>query len=595
MLSLTLAALALASGPAAPQATLATVATERTAARLDLIPANALLVGWVENVRTSLNTIAGNQFYEFAREHPEVLRQLNLEFPVELLDLFGPEATEEKLQAMDGESRLAHQLLALSTGGASAYLSIDRDLDFVGGMIFEIEGSVPAAAEILREYWSGDDGEQLKFTQRGDLLIGASAQAGLSPSADRWAVLLGHDTLVWLFSESEERYMNEIERLALRMAGGDADELPFSESAILGESTRSLRLQGGINGLVNLEWPMAWLRDLVENEDSWSPVRSGSPQERFILQSGLLDMRWMRASAAPGPGELLDFEFQVHVPDGSLLGVAADQFGPLPTDLLDRLPGDALSLLGVNYDIASLLFSLYDAFETLEGDLSEIIADQLALASEIAGVDIEEEFLAQFTGRMVRAVDTLASTNESDVKRALRRNELPSTWAVEVRDPETVWANLEDLGYRVSPDLELETVDVGGYEVVQPVEGLLNRYWVTAGPLGRGYAVFGTTQERTVGVLDAFLAPTYPEAGAEPLRRIYREFAGASVLHTARTPDVLRAGFELWQEQGYSRQDTPEGRAREDAALRAINTLSGTFTQIGDRVPLGLAYRLRMR
>ncbi|MEO0763194.1 MAG: hypothetical protein AAFZ09_15555, partial [Pseudomonadota bacterium] len=48
--------------------------------------------------------------------------------------------------------------------------------------------------------------------------------------------------------------------------------------------------------------------------------------------------RWIRASLDPGVGSALDIEVQVHVPQGSLLAVAAYQFGPLPLDLLDRLP-----------------------------------------------------------------------------------------------------------------------------------------------------------------------------------------------------------------------------------------------------------------
>ena len=88
----------------------------------------------------------------------------------------------------------------------------------------------------------------------------------------------------------------------------------------------------------------------------------------------------------------------MHVPRGTWLARLADHLRPVPLAALARVPGDATSVGAWNVDVYGIYRTLLAGADTLHEGLGELISVQVTEFGSLAGVDLEEDVLALFTG-----------------------------------------------------------------------------------------------------------------------------------------------------------------------------------------------------
>jgi hypothetical protein len=134
---------------------------------------------------------------------------------------------------------------------------------------------------------------------------------------------------------------------------------------------------------------------MTASGETWDEMDDG---DGIAKKLGLDQVRWAHLKADIGAGEVLELSLSVHIPRATFLGKCFDLFGPLPVDLMKRMPGEGSGFSLGNYDLAGL----WREIKTFCGEIDpETLAELEAgvdEASSAAGFDVEE-LIQAFDGR----------------------------------------------------------------------------------------------------------------------------------------------------------------------------------------------------
>jgi hypothetical protein len=118
---------------------------------------------------------------------------------------------------------------------------------------------------------------------------------------------------------------------------------------------------------------------------------SGVSQEPgFPAKAGLDQVRWVHGKMDIGAGEELDFSLSAHVPRGTFVGAIADRCGPLPKELLKRLPSEGTGVSLMSFDVAGLWQDLRDFLRQHYPDALAELETSIQEGEQEMGFDVEE-------------------------------------------------------------------------------------------------------------------------------------------------------------------------------------------------------------
>ena len=440
------------------------LATQEKASCLDLTPSDAVFAVHLDSVSELRTQLTRNNYYRFLTSPEGLLGAFGDEVPVELRTILALDPTEEQLAALDEESRTILSLLHAVSGSATVYVAnASLGEEPLVGVVLEPGDRMPQFAELVAEI-AAKSGE-ISLLERGPVRVGVPTRsltgqgeftAGMIFSADRFGFVTGED---------QEAVQAEFERLVERMSGENGSSLLANERFL--ESRSALTSPGQIDLFLDVATLMQWVALAPSDPDG------PSPQE--VLETiGADRMRWIAGRANIGTGEVMDLEFQAHIPKDSMVASVADLFGPLPFGLIERIPTDAIAVGGLNFDMTGLFNLALDSVDQFAEGMGELGRAQIEQFSSMLGVDLEADLLEQFTGGFATySVPAREIDFESDPMAAMMQSSgLATAWVVELYDADLVADSFDGLidfaGGAGGMSLELETVSVSGMDLLQP-------------------------------------------------------------------------------------------------------------------------------
>ncbi len=467
------------------------LATQEEESCLDLAPSDAVFAVHLDSVSELRTQLVRNNYYQFLTSPEGVLGVFGDEVPVELRTILALDPTEEQLAALDEESRAILGLLHAVSGSATLYVThANPGEEPVVGVVLEPGDRMPQFAELVTEL--AQKSGEISILERGPLRVGVPTRsltgqgdfhAGMIFSADRFGFTAGED---------DEAVRAEFERLVDRMSGAEGSSLLANERFV--EARGALTSPGQIDLFLDVATLMQWAALAPELPND------SNPQE--ILQTiGADRMRWMAGRANIGTGEVMDLEFQVHIPENSMVASMADLFGPLPLNLIERIPADAVAVSGLNFDLAGLFDLALDSVDQFAEGMGELGRAQIEQFGSMLGVDLEADLLDQFTGGFATySIPAQELDFEEDPMAAMMLSSgFATAWVIELYDADLVADSIDGLIEFASGmmtgglGIGLETMSVSGMDLLQPA--------------GTPFA-FGFQQNAGMGAMAAGLDPS---------------------------------------------------------------------------------------
>lgn len=276
-------------------------------------------------------------------------------------------------------------LQAAVHGGAAFFLLPARGGGFSGGLLLQPEGDEGVVEDALRRLAGMLQGKATLTRERyADVDLLRVEQ----PGEDEVVVAFSTRQLVAVLFGPDALTVDELAHQTIDRRLGIDERRSFATGRLRRSAPERV-----------LEPAFAFHLDVQRLLDAARPGWRRSAEVRALEQVGLSRIAWVHGLADVGAGEELELALSLHVPEGALLDGLADAFGPLPTELLERFPERSLGVGFANYDVAEA-FDAVQAFlgEHHPADLEQLRAG-LRLAGAQLGCDLEQDLIAQLTGR----------------------------------------------------------------------------------------------------------------------------------------------------------------------------------------------------
>ena len=445
-------------------ATVSAAQALQTEDTLALAPADAFLVAHLDDADGLRSQLARNQYYRFLTSPQGLPGALGSRWPAELQAVLSLDPTEEELASLGEEERKILELLQTIRGSATFYLAqASMDHEPVVGIALQPGERMEDFVRLVSGF--AEDSGEVTLLERNGLQVGVPTRSLTDSSKFEAGMIFSADTFALVAGDSPERTREEFERMVERMSGGEGESV--AQSPMFPEAMAALRAPGQIDVFLDLTPFLAFADRLPQADDGPAP-------EEVMAEIGLDQMRWVAGRLGVGAGENLDFEMQVYVPEDTRVAAFLDLFGPMPLELMDRLPADLVSVSAGSFDLAGLYDMALDTVNDFAEGMGDMARAQVEQFGGMLGVDLEEDVLRQFTGAFASfSVPAAEFDAESDPMRAaMLSSGLATAWVAELYDGDVLADSLDDLlefgGGMMGMPIELETVQVGGFDLTRP-------------------------------------------------------------------------------------------------------------------------------
>jgi len=205
------------------------------------------------------------------------------------------------------------------------------------------------------------------------------------------------------------------------------------------------------------------------------------PDDHVLRKLGLDEVDWVALRADVGAGEYAGIALAIDVPRDTVLGRALTLFGPIPKDLLERLPSDASSISLWRFDAAGLMAGVRDFLAAEEPEAAEGLETFVAETRTDFGVDLDA-VVSSLTGDFatftmdVPLEELLAEdpTLPAELDPALRKS---SAWFVELSDVAVVRGAIQALAGSFGVAHGIETTELHGVPIHTETSGPLPTTW----------------------------------------------------------------------------------------------------------------------
>ncbi len=469
---------------------------------LRLVPEDALFVARIPDVDGLRQAARANTHYRFLSEPDGLARSVDEEYEqLRIVLEFDP--SPDELAKLEPDAREAHDLAASIDGSVTKFLQFvdSKRWLVVFGAVLSGTIVVPerpmAEVEAVLQGMAARKQQALSVFYRDGFRI-------VQPAPEEEGELIHEATI---FAESWFAHLS-VSSSASQGIETWIDPLLASARAMeAGEVSASV--------LDNPIWNRAnGARSFVPQAELWINVQKlweaekGSETPDFTRFLGLDGVEWIVGGARLGPDEVSEVELAIHVPRGARVNQLLDAFGPLPLHLLERFPLEAGSVTAMNIDPHRLFQTGLALSNTYQSGLGDVASDQVETLSDLLGVDLEEDVLAQIPGPMAAYRPSLEAQMAEGLEREILEGRpggprIPlwleaGTFAVELYDsqifadelPQLVEAAAEWFGVSV----DVKEVPLDGESVVS--FGFGSARWAFEVFELAGGALMGLSQDR---------------------------------------------------------------------------------------------------
>lgn len=273
----------------------------------------------------------------------------------------------------------------------------------------------------------------------------------------------------------------------------------------------------------------------------------GAKERELVDQLGAFDMRWAYANVDLGQGEALELSAGLHVPRDTVLGDFADLLGALPVDLIQKLPPSSSSISLGSYDVWGAWNLLLEVLSNYAPEAFDSLRAGLEGLRAVSDLDVEEELLAQLTGRFagfslpVPVEELSASLAAIGIDAGGEGTAESNGFLVELDDPYTVEDALEKLLLLSGMSAQIREDDHEG-EVYQVLDlGLQTLLWAFTDEA----FVYAATPTPMQALLERVEAPSTDDLHLARFRQVVEECGPeVSILTLSDTRTVVE-GF-VW-------------------------------------------------
>lgn len=355
----------------------------------EIIPADAVVAAWVEDVDGLRETLEGNAWYRFFldEEIQATWRGFAGWFEEQVEAELGDESGATDADDEDGLDPL--EVWRAIHGSFAAFVSPTDDPD------------VPAYGVLVRP---GDDRDA--FDGLYDGVVARCEETWVSSAAD----YAGVDLLVFEGSADDGPEFSvffELADLNARVGGPDRETAlaiahgvidrwqtgqgeGIEASQLLAEARQKTAIQGAIEAFVDVQGLLDWAMQGEEEDEEWQKIEE-------LLR--LRDVHWVHARAGFGDGERLDKVVTFDVPEEGLLRELLSCMGPAPLELARLAPADSKSLNLYSVDLLRLADVILDAVREFDPTFEE---EELAEMEMGLDLDLRDDLLAHVSGEFVQ-------------------------------------------------------------------------------------------------------------------------------------------------------------------------------------------------
>ncbi len=534
----------------AAQAVLATPLIQAPA-DLALVPTDSLVVAHLDSVVGLRAAMQSNQFFKFTMGEQGVMDAFGVQLPPELLILMKNDPSEAELATLGDEWRLAAELIDSIEGGITAYVrpqGFERSPTV--GVIVEPGAGMAEFTAKMRELLAEE--EQVQFVERQGMLVGVPLDS-LGEGGMEAGMVFGDGIFAMVMGDNGSLNGTEFDRLLGRMAGVEGQSI--FDNPRFGAAQRQLSVQGQMDFFLDL----APLMELALKEGAAETLPNGMTGAEVMEQAGISSMEYVVGRFGIGAGENTDFELLAHVPSGTMVSRLLDNFGSLPMGLMRRLPADALSVTGMNFDISGFVNDAIEMSDTFMEGASAQAEMGLAMVTQMIGLDLREDLLGQLTGDIVAFQRALpeggSSADPTSLRGMLEISGTTAGYLVGVRDTSILEGTIEDLidfgAMQGDMDLGIDSAQFGAVTVYTPI---VDTGGMGDVPFAWGFApgVWGLGMRNEV--VAELLSPQ-PEGFKSAIDDkvfgpVIRANSGASSFTVGRTADQLVAMISGMQQLG---------------------------------------------
>lgn len=282
---------------------------------------------------------------------------------------------------------------------------------------------------------------------------------------------------------------------------------------------------------------------LAANGENWEG--SGEEQD-FGKKLGLDQVRWAHLKADIGTGEVLELSVRVHIPRATFLGKCFDLFGPLPTDLLKRMPGEGTSFGVANYDLAGLWREIKTFLGATDPEMLAQFEAGVEDTSTSAGFDIED-LVQSFDGRFasfqikvpIEEVPQMAMMGLEEVPEGLQQG---GGYFIGLRNPEAVKTGIDALLEQTGMASMVTGETFEGTSLSSLDLGMMKLGWCLVADglvIGTPTPMHAFLHQASAGGSSAADVPRFAS--------VVQSFSGVSVLSVADTAMSLQGVLSMFQ------------------------------------------------
>ena len=292
---------------------------------------------------------------------------------------------DEAADEMPEDAPRLEEVIGAIEGGVAAFLrASDTPEDPSFGVLIEVDPS----NDVLLGHFD-------KLVDLAAEEIGAaSSDTYNGANLDILESELGDEAAVWLDVEGlVGMTFGPTREIALETAQGVVDRWTGSDES-KGYAGNELAPGGGPTPAFTVQL------DLPRLMESLGETFGDDEEEEALMEAvGVTAIEWVALSADIGEGEELELSLSAHIPSGNLIGNLLDHMGPMPVDYLDLMPSDSLSVALGAFDLWGMWTTIKDFMREYAPDDLEEMEAGLAAGKDEMGFDIEQDLLAQITGR----------------------------------------------------------------------------------------------------------------------------------------------------------------------------------------------------
>jgi hypothetical protein len=376
---------------------------------LDLVSADAMLVARVTDLPGLRQTAARNDFVRAAIEPGGLLEAFGVPVPPIVPLLLSESIPAERLTEVGAPFDSALELVDAVRGDAALFLELQDQSPVFGFVAYLGEGEadfVRAANTLLA---ANDD---TPFEELGNGFLHKIEKQTSENGLPTQHVAVGHGWMAMAGAEEPLRCQALFERLITQIAAGERTAANGVNPAFV-EARKNLRVQGQFELLVDLA-------PLMEMGSGMGSMFLPPEVHEGLGELGVWNMGWAGVRGGIGVGERLDFEFAMNLPDGSGLAQLADLIRPVPFNLLERVPQNAVQVSAADVDVRGML----DVALRIAGDFGPEYADMinggLDQANAMVGFDLVDEFLGLVGGGVTFTRPDAADASDSPAEEFLK-------------------------------------------------------------------------------------------------------------------------------------------------------------------------------